>query len=522
MNRRVLALMCVAALAATGAAADDGEITNKSMSRTIQLPDGLMVPSHYVPEAEHAFTDMMGFYVPMQAASGATDFTNAEMNPAEYYNIDGDLVEELPVAKPLVNVFIYGPSIGVDGTAFGHSFMDTYAAVSLDDGATWKQTNLSESADLSSFNLELDHVHNGEEPLPGDHNILLGSQNNGAFHAFGYELPYTYHCTECHGPALTGTAQAPSCYSCHGSRWKEEPFEGVGPIVYEAIYKNGKLQGSGENADPYPEVDIIDGLTGDVLVTENVTLTGTFSFVFRPAGLPPCTVAAENQDEKGPAIPVTDKDGVPLSGDQCQGLDVDLTDYPGGTYNVFHATAGNKVLVAWPSRFCSQGQPAYQMSTETQPDLERLAAVTDFIRNGDETLGVPALAGFTSPIDGDLNDDLYLTDAFGVAGSQGSIDFADEGYPQAGVVPFGCVWTARGVLLPGDDPRTDEIEATHMVWTKAERLTSGRRDPNRIEVRAVKGAGFMITWQEDPDGLRPGQGLGPGEGWSGAVASSRM
>ena len=60
-----------------------------------------------------------------------------------------------------------------------------------------------------------------------------------------------------------------------------------------------------------------------------------------------------------------------------------------------------------------------------------------------------------------------------------------------------------------------------MVWTKDERLTSGRRDPNRIEVKGVKGAGFVITWQEDPDGLRPGQGLGPGEGWSGAVAHSQ-
>jgi hypothetical protein len=28
----------------------------------------------------------------------------------------------------------------------------------------------------------------------------------------------------------------------------------------------------------------------------------------------------------------------------------------------------------------------------------------------------------------------------------------------------------------------------------------------------------MMTWQEDPEGLRPGLGLGPGEGWSGAVA----
>jgi len=131
---------------------------------------------------------------------------------------------------------------------------------------------------------------------------------------------------------------------------------------------------------------------------------------------------------------------------------------------------------------------------------------------------VPALPGFS------LEDDLYLVDAFGVAGSQKSSDLAEEGYPAVGEVPYGCVWTARGILLPGDDPRTDMFESTHMVWTKAERLTSGRRDPFRIEVKAVEGeegtmkGGFVITWQEDPDGLRPGQGLGPGEGWSGAVA----
>ena len=82
-----------------------------------------------------------------------------------------------------------------------------------------------------------------------------------------------------------------------------------------------------------------------------------------------------------------------------------------------------------------------------------MTAITDFLVAGDTELGVDSLPDFTSTIDGDAVDDLYLVDAFGVAGAQGSIDFAEEGYPQAGVVPFGCVWTARGVLLPGDDPR---------------------------------------------------------------------
>jgi len=225
-------------------------------------------------------------------------------------------------------------------------------------------------------------------------------------------------------------------------------------------------------------------------------------------------------DVQGPATTVIAEDGEPI--EECEGQPVDLTDYPGGTYNVFHATAGNKTLVAWPSRFCQKGQPAYSYAydgDDTYFDADLLAkrnTIIDFIVAGDTELGVDGLSDF-----GILND-LYLVDAFGVAGSQGSSDFADEGYPQAGVVPFGCVWAARGILLPGDDPRTgDNVEESYMVWTKAERLTSGRRDPNRIEVRAVQDAGFVVTWQEDPEGLRPGQGLGPGEGWSGAVAHSQ-
>ena len=69
---------------------------------------------------------------------------------------------------------------------------------------------------------------------------------------------------------------------------------------------------------------------------------------------------------------IDEETGEPI--ENCEGSPVDLTDYPGGTYNVFHATAGNKTLVAWPSRFCSQGQPAYTMTTDTRrrPDSRRV------------------------------------------------------------------------------------------------------------------------------------------------------
>jgi len=517
------------------ASADDGAITNKSMSRTIALPDFEQeIVNEKIPEAEHAFTDMMGFYVPSQRASGLLepiDYCDVDNQPASGEDCTNP-VETLEVARPLVNVFIYGPKFAVPDTAFGHSFMDTYAAISLDDGETFKQINLSESADLSSFNLETDHNPSGPgsgDPLPGDHNIPLPGPDFGVLHARGFDTPYSAECTECHGRGLQGVAEIPSCYRCHDQKWTEPTPIETGPIIVRAVDNAGALSISGVNAASGAAVSILNAITGVSVGLATADADGKFTLEDDALAQPPCIVIAEYTDNTGddltgPSLTVRDATtGDPVQA--CEGSPVNLTEYPGGTYNVFQATAGNKTLVAWPSRFCSSGQPAYTMTTDSgleDPDQQaRLTAITEFIRAGDEALGVPALPDFTSTIDGEAVDDLYLVDVFGVAGNQGSIDFADEGYPQAGVVPFGCVWTARGVLLPGDDPRTDEVESTHMVWTKAERLTSGRRDVNRIEVSAVKGAGFVVTWQEDPEGLRPGQGLGPGEGWSGAVAHSQ-
>ena len=152
--------------------------------------------------------------------------------------------------------------------------------------------------------------------------------------------------------------------------------------------------------------------------------------------------------------------------------------YPGDAHNMTFAVADDKVLVGWISKYCDGGSPAYTWLDE----------------NG---------------------NDLY-PDIWGVAGSQSSVDYTLQGYPEVGEMPYSCVWSARGTLL--EDPDTGLYD---IIWTKAERLTSGRRDANRLEMNADSAAGFMMTWQEDPEGLRPGQGLGPGEGWSGAVVNQQ-
>jgi hypothetical protein len=522
--RCLASLLAALTLALTGiVGADDGQINNKSMSQTIKVPDfDDEIVDNTLSEAEHAFTGFMKFYVPAQQASGAPAGKDVEDGLVVYNNIEELEVEALPVARPLVNVFIYGPQFEVENTAFAHRYFDTYVAVSLDDGVTFKQTNLSNSAAESSFDLVNDTgTSDGDGDGDGDVDFIPHTVNRGGvLHVTGLDDPYyaPNHCSECHGVALQGNTQAPSCYSCHEAKWDTPPE--LGAIITKADFIGGTtLDIAGFNVGINAEVTILNAETGHLVGDTVADSKGDFLYEEELNSLPPCVVHAQTTDSNGNtqigAAVTVKEDGVPVK--QCVGTEQDLNAYPGGTYNVFHAIAGNKVLVAWPSRFCSKGQPAYNMTVDepTEDALLRLETLEDFLKKGDKDLGVDR-------IDFSMDEDLYLLDAFGVAGKQGYVDFADEGYPQAGIVPYGCVWTARGILLPGDDPRTeDNVEQSHFVWTQAERLTSGRRDPNRIEVRAVKDAGFVMTWQEDPDGLRPGQGLGPGEGWSGAVAHSQ-
>jgi hypothetical protein len=171
------------------------------------------------------------------------------------------------------------------------------------------------------------------------------------------------------------------------------------------------------------------------------------------------------------------------------------TAYPGDAHNMTFAIAGDKVLVGWISKYCDGGSPLFTM---LDADVDLLQSAT----------GLP---------------DLYFRDIWGVAGKQGSVDYTLQGFPEVGEIPYSCVWSARGQLLEVDALGVPTVGGGYyeIVWTKAERLTSGRRDANRLEMAGDSAAGFMMTWQEDPEGLRPGQGLGPGEGWSGAVVNQQ-
>ncbi len=189
--------------------------------------------------------------------------------------------------------------------------------------------------------------------------------------------------------------------------------------------------------------------------------------------------------------------------------------YPGDVFKMVQQVEGNRVVAAWISRYCESGAPLYSWLEEEKAGL--LTAYPEL----DHPVKVD---GGTDP-DGFYQ--LYMDDLFTVAGSQQSVDYTAQGFPEVGEIPYGCVWVARGTLEQElDDAGVPKINSVgdpvyDITWRATERLTSGRRDPHQISITSSPGAGFVIFWQEDPEGLRPGKGLGPGEGWSGAIANSK-
>ena len=148
-------------------------------------------------------------------------------------------------------------------------------------------------------------------------------------------------------------------------------------------------------------------------------------------------------------------------------------DYPGDVGRSFAASDGNKALIIWVSRYARGGNPTYAIPLD---ELEVLAPLLQ------DRGTIPDAAPC---IDEELIDTpcLYLEDHFGVSGSQGISDLADEGLPLIGELPYAAVWVARGVMLPPVEGEVDGL--SRFVWFKAERLSSAVRDANRPEAVCV-------------------------------------
>ena len=150
---------------------------------------------------------------------------------------------------------------------------------------------------------------------------------------------------------------------------------------------------------------------------------------------------------------------------------------------------GNKILVVWSSKYAKGGKPRYAIKTDD---------------------------------DYAYDDPYYTDDIWGVSGSQGSHDYTEDEFPEVGEIPYSAVWSIRGIIATDADVKKGVGNFVgDIVWFKPERLTSGRRDAYQIFVGAAGSAGFAAIWQEDPEGIRPGKGVGPGHGWSGATTNHK-
>ncbi len=139
---------------ATGVVADDGEMFRKNISST---PDY---------DTEFASIRMLPLYVPPQLSSGDL------VTEIEYYNADSDTVSTLTYAQPLIVHYTDGHVDFIEEEGYGgfpgHGQRDAYGAVSLDDGATWKRTNLSKSGNLSSIKIRVKPGKSGLVDYYGD------------------------------------------------------------------------------------------------------------------------------------------------------------------------------------------------------------------------------------------------------------------------------------------------------------------------------------------------------------------
>ncbi|NNL48188.1 MAG: hypothetical protein HKO76_07460, partial [Acidimicrobiia bacterium] len=174
-----------------------------------------------------------------------------------------------------------------------------------------------------------------------------------------------------------------------------------------------------------------------------------------------------------------------------------LLGFPGDSKKPMLKVKDNKIFVAWTDKYCRGGRPGYAI--EVCPDDSPDCQICRDTEHGE-----------ICTIDYPGDDAYWQDDIFGVAGPQRSVIY--EEFPEMGERPYSCVWTARAVI----EPNTGDIQ-----WFKPEKVSSGRRDAYQIFAGAGTDVAFAIVWQEDPKGLRPGEGEGPGDGWSGARSTNK-
>jgi hypothetical protein len=138
------------------------------------------------------------------------------------------------------------------------------------------------------------------------------------------------------------------------------------------------------------------------------------------------------------------------------------------------------------------------------PETSRLPFYGDIDKPNIKTSGPVMVLTWTSKYcpDEDLSDTTARTGDYQNP-NQRAIRYLDR---ESRIIPFSCTWMAAG--------RTNGTN-----WGPAIQLSNGERDAKEdasAGTYSAPNASVNISWQEDPEGLQPGDADGPGDGASGA------
>jgi len=219
---------------------------------------------------------------------------------------------------------------------------------------------------------------------------------------------------------------------------------------------------------------------------------------------------AENAANKGKIVRLTDGTLIAVYGDALN-ADFKSWNYSGDVYSA------RDVFVTWSKDDgVTWSDPQNVSNSASQTDASKFY---DSDGNGADGSGGLAPMNFYGDTDkpnifapGNGNNVMVTWPSkYCPSGVQGLVEYTapylslDPGVIQ---VPYSCIYAARLV---------NTADTINLI--AVDRLTDAERDA-KSDVPRGGGGGNAIAWQEDPEGLQPGDAEGPGDGGSGAKTSN--